>query len=213
MKKIRRLFLLLLVLAMPAAAAPELALDATGGVRYGRGTFANFGWSFSTSEDRVVTSLGLWSFTTPGLSDEHQVGIWNSSGVLIVSAVVTDADTAVGSASAAGVWRFHSVAATLLAAGTYTIGAYYPTTSDQFRGSSEQAEVDLILPSWLSYVEGLISNGADGNFFQQPTRSVGDNFNPAFFGPNFLSSDVPEPGTLVLVLLALAAFGLRTRRR
>jgi hypothetical protein len=110
------------------------------------------------------------------------------------------------------VWRFQSILPVLLPAGDYVIGAYFLTDTDHFRGSSDTAEVDLTLADWLSFGGIRISNGADGDFFQQPTRPMSDEFNPGMFGPNFLSKAVPEPATWGLMLVALAA-ATRVRRR
>jgi hypothetical protein len=199
-------------MATHAFATPITALDATGGSRYIRGSFANFGWAFSTTEDRVVTALGLWSYTNPGLSEEHAVGIWDASDNLIATAVVNDTDAAVASAASDGVWRFEAILPVLLPAGDYVIGAYFLTDTEHFRGSTDTAEVDVTLADWLSFGGIRISNGADGDFFQQPTRTMSDEFNPGWFGPNFLSNAVPEPATWGLILIALAA-AMRVRRR
>jgi len=209
----RILFLGLAFCSMASqASATAIALDATGGLRFVRGTFANFGWAFSTSEDRVLTALGLWSYTNPGLSEDHAVGIWDGGGNLIADAVLSDTDDAFASAASDGVWRFQPVAPVRLPAGDFVIGAYFATDADHFRASpsDDSSDVNLVLADWLAFGGPRISNGADGNFFQQPTRTL-ETFDPSFFGPSFLSNPVPEPATWSLVLLALAPMVRRSR--
>lgn len=203
----------LAVVSASTLAAPEMALDATGGTHYVRGTFANFGWTFTLAEPRVLTSLGLWDNNPVGFNDAHPVGLWDGGGNLVAQTVVDNAAASVGSASGLGVWRFADIAAVLLPQGSYTIGAYYPTNQDAFRGSADGAPVDLDLASWLSYGEARVTVGAFGNQFGRPDSPVGAQFSPGFFGPNFQSAAVPLPGTLALALGALAMFGAPLRRQ
>src|SRR4051794_36811693 len=46
------------------------------------------GWVFSTDHTITVTSLGWWDSSDDGLGASHQVGIWNTTGILLVSATV-----------------------------------------------------------------------------------------------------------------------------
>lgn len=198
--------------AASAASAAELALDHTGGVGYARGSFANFGWTFTTSEARSITALGLFDTAADGLAERHEVGIWNSDGALVASAVVFD-QPLVASTSAAGAWRFATIGPTYMAAGAYTIGAFYVTAADAFIGSSTDNEVVVSTPAWLSYGEGKVTTGGT-EIFTRPDTSVSDQFNPAFFGPNFLSAAaVPEPAAWALMILGFGGVGGALRRR
>jgi hypothetical protein len=203
-------FLAAAVLGATAAHAQELALDHTGGAGYIRGTFENFGWTFTTSEDRAVTALGLFDWQANGLADAHQVGIWDAGGSLVVSAVVQN-QPLTPSASAFGDWRFANVSSTFLAAGSYTIGAYYPTTLDAFVGSSNATEPVLSPASWLTFGQAMWTTGGS-EFFTRPDVPTSETFTPGFFGPNFLSSSVPEPGAWLMLLVGFAAVGFAIRR-
>jgi len=196
-----------------ALAAPEMALDATGGAHYVRGTFANFGWTFTLAEPRVLTSLGLWDANPTGFNDPHPVGLWDAGGNLVAQTVVDNAAGTVGSASVQGAWRFVDIAAVLLPEGSYTIGAYYPTNQDAFRGSAENNPVDLDLASWLTYGEARVTVGAFGNQFGRPDSPVGAQFSPGFFGPNFQSAAVPLPASVTLAFAGLLLLATTTRRR
>jgi hypothetical protein len=197
-----------LVVSVSSQAAPVMALDYSGGVNTVRGTFANWGWSFSISEQRVVTALGLLDLGAVGLGDAHQVGIWNAAGQLLVTTTVDNAASQVASSSGVGVWRYADVASTLLAIGDYVIGAYYPSTADAFR---TQVQVEDEAP-WLTYGNAMVTVGAFGNQFGRPDNaSVA--FNPGVFGPNFLSQDAPEPASLALMLAGLSVLALAMRGR
>lgn len=190
-----------------AQASPEIALDASGGTLYVRGSFANFGYSFTLTEARVLNSMGLWDRSGNGLADSHQVGLWASDGTLVAQATLDQTADAVASVGLDGVWRFADVADVLLPLGSYTIGAYYPSTADAFRGS---AVGGLITAPWMTYGQGLVTVGAFGDQFGRPDTPTGAQFQPGFFGPNFQSSAVPLPGSLALVIAGLGL--IRWRR-
>src|SRR5262249_58403989 len=78
------------------------------------------GWSFTTADSLTVTALGWWDFGNDGLAASHQVGIWNTSGTLLMSATVASGTT---DPLASG-FRFDSAltGTTTLAPGTYVIG-------------------------------------------------------------------------------------------
>jgi hypothetical protein len=211
MRKLSMLALLASALiAATASRASEMAIDHSGGVNYFRGTFANFGWTFTTSQDRSVSGLGVFDLGSDGLADAHEVGIWDANGSLLVSAIVKD-QPLTSSTSARGDWRFASVDATFLAAGSYTIGAYYPTSQDGFVGSAEDAKALVSAADWIDYGEGMVTTGGT-QFFARPDSAVSDQFNPAFFGTNFLSSGVPEPATWAMMLIGFGAIGYSMRR-
>src|SRR4051812_30364315 len=69
-----------LALSAPAFAAPVLAinLDNTGAASGSSDTM--IGWRFSTASPITVSQLGFWDQNGNGLVNEHQVGIWTTSG-------------------------------------------------------------------------------------------------------------------------------------
>ncbi len=206
------LFALPMAVAAASPATAEIAADFTGGVRYVRGTFTNFGWTFSTSETRVLTALGVFDADSDSFNDSHAVGIWNVDGALIASATVTNANPLTTSTSSFGDWRFASVAPTLLAAGSYTIGAYYPTNQDAFVGSSVDNKVIVAAAPWLTFGNGVART--DGSeFLTRPESVVGDGFQPGFFGTTFQSNAVPEPATWAMMIAGFGIMGAAMRRR
>lgn len=200
----------LIVIAPAAASAADLALDFTGGAFYRRLSFQNFGWSFTLAEDRRVTALGLFDFAANGLADEHDVGLWDDAGNLLVQAKVSSADPLTTSASAAGDWRFQTITPLFLAAGTYVIGAHYPTFEDN--GAYFAAAASITTDPVVTFGAGLATTG-DVNGFARPTSPVGAQFYPGFFGPNLTLAPVPEPATWALMILGFGLTGGSLRRR
>jgi hypothetical protein len=104
-------------------------------------------------------------------------------------------------------FRYVSIAPVLLSAGSYTIGAFYPTGSDLAIGPA----------STITTASGVTYSGS---------RSVAGNAFPAgnlflesngYFGPNFqftAAGSVPDPGsTLGLLSLSVVALLGATRLR
>jgi hypothetical protein len=83
------------------------------------------GYTFSLSAPVTVDALGYWACprTNTGHDcfgpDDHQVGIWNSSDVLVASTTVLSADPL------AGDFRWHAIPDVTLGAGLYTIGGEF----------------------------------------------------------------------------------------
>src|SRR6478609_5048234 len=74
------------------------------------------GYMFSLSAPVTVNALGYFD---DGLSNDHQVGIWDASNALVASTTVLGTDPLVGH------FRWGSIVDVLLNAGQYTIGGEY----------------------------------------------------------------------------------------
>ena len=194
----------LFVASVTTQAAP-LALDFSGGQQFAPGVFHNIGWSFQVNSSVTVNSLGVFDVGADGLSERHQVGIWDSSNNLLAQTTVFSGATAVASASSLGQWLFQDIAALTLGPGTYVIGAFYSTSADTVIGNA----TGLTLDSNLSY---LASRAGSGGSFDQP--GVYGLVEPGVFGPNMQleAAAVPEPNMLALLAIATAA-GAFARRR
>jgi hypothetical protein len=166
------------------------------------------GWQFTLSSTVTVTDLGYFDAGNDGLFDSHSVGIFNSIGVLLVSATVP---SGTGGTLLDG-FRFTPAAPTILGPGSYTIGGYANSTSldDFLFGTSGAATISgLTLGSAVQSSFGPTSltfpNGVNGFATQ------------GYFGPNFMTSSVPEPGAWSLLALGLPTLALmrwaNTRRR
>jgi hypothetical protein len=138
-----------------------------------------------------------------GLVDSHPMGIWDSSGTMLVSATV-DAGTA---NPLHDKFRAVAVAPTFLTPGAYRIGALFANGNDPnifptfITGFSTAPEITFIR-----------SASAVGPTLTNPTPTF-FNMGPAYFGPNFEYQSVPEPGSLTLVgsVAVLAALFYRKR--
>jgi hypothetical protein len=155
------------------------------------------GWLFTLSSPVTVTALGYYDANgSAGLADSYPVGIFNSTGALLVSATVPSGPPT----SLVDGFSFVSVTPVVLGAGNYEIGAHANASSpDDFRfdvaGSSSVPQLTLGEPAETF-----------GNSFTEPA-TLEPSATQGYFGPNFLvSSQVPEPSSLPFGL-ALLTFG------
>jgi len=201
---LRKILLVVFMCGVMAAFAPSLQADNFGqaftgaatGATLGDGPFT-LGWSFTVTNPITVTNLAVYHDNGVGLLESHDVGIWNATGGLVVSATVIPADPCVADQGGFQQWCIVSVSAKL-APGTYTIGAVWNNLLDP-----------MIFPGTLSG-EGIANvNGPSivllqnefvfGGTLTDPTNTTGDTM--SYFGPNFAysTSAVPEPGTLIML--------------
>ncbi|MBX3397067.1 MAG: PEP-CTERM sorting domain-containing protein [Phycisphaerae bacterium] len=183
-------------------------LDIMTAPLYVRGTWANFGFSFSVSELVRVDALGLYDVGANGFADEHPVGLWNDTGDMLAQVIIDNSSTASASVNANHAWRFTDIEPIILAPGTYKMGAFYPTTADAFAGSSAENPANILFSPVITFGSSYVTTGGT-EFFTEPNTTTG--FNPGFFGPNARFTVVPEPATLTC--LALGGLMLIRRRR
>ena len=175
------------------------ALSFTGGGSFG--PFAGtYGWSFTLTSTIMVADLGYFDFGDNGLAASHDVGIWTSTGALLVSATVPS-----GSAGTLiNDFRYVLVAPTILTPGNYVIGGF---------DSGSTGDAITVGASTITTASGITYGASRSIGGSSLTFPTGDAFGhpDSYFGPNFIF--VPEPTTLGLLLFGgLTAFGLRRKR-
>ncbi len=159
------------------------------------------GWQFSLDEAITVTQLGYYDYDADGLAEDHEVGIFTDAGALLFSDTVTTAD----SLDADG-FRYTDIAAAVLGAGTYRIGAFRATSTDKMLRSAT-----VVSASPVTYITGYVVGDVAALTF--PDHHPAGGFQPGFFGPNFQFQPVPIPGAFLLGLLGLGVASRRLRRR
>ena len=187
-----RKFVLVLLLAVTcgavsllAAPIPAVTFSNLTGQTLGNGPFT-LGWEFTVSQAITVNALGVFDDSQNGLAASHDVGIWNNAGVLQGSIASVQSGFYVNQ------FVYNNVTSFTLAPGTYEIGALWLDGADNntFPGDvgalGTGAGITFVQSSYIS-----------GGTLADPTNTAGTQ--PAYFGPNFLYTATPEPGTLVLL--------------
>lgn len=206
---------------MTAQADPVPAVDINGIVNYrSYDETWSLGWEFSVNTPITVTALGFFDLgyyfypaprdpsvqydTQYDLTSSHDVGIYDSSGNLLVWRTVSPGD------SLTNFFRYTSVANILspsplpipLGTGDYVIAA--ATFGDYYTwwdpGSVSSSEINFVQDRSIS-----------SPILAYPDQTEGVT---GYFGPNFQYevATVPEPGILVMLAISmLGVFGLRLK--
>jgi hypothetical protein len=180
-----------LTLALSGAAQADPILEFTSATPTSPGTAASFGWEFTTGSSPILVTA-LDAYLDGVYQSSSNVRLYGADGNTIVSSIVTSADTLEGSP-----YSFYSAAITptILAANTN----YYIVEDIDATGSIYVSAGGITTDPSISFVGSVSATGEGLN----PTADLFNGaFNPAFFGPNFNATAVPEPSSLVLCGLA-----------
>lgn len=190
MKHLKHLIAVFSLLILSSnASANVIAIDLPDTLADQRSTASYwvFGFDFIANTDLLVTELGYFDSFKDGLTESHEVGIFDENGVLLTSGVVTNANTLEG-------WfRWVEIAEIVLKAGSkYSVMGV--AGSELY--AADIANTDLVIDTNITYLNtvyndsGALTSGGSG------FRSI------SFFGGNFKATAVPAPSTLVLFLLS-----------
>jgi hypothetical protein len=158
------------------------------------------GYSFTTTVPFSIDALAYWD---DGLANNHQVGIWDSGGTLLVSTTVLGTDTLFGH------FRYGSISPYLLGPGSYVIGGEFLGNGDPFPSDPSGL---LTLPGY-TWGSDLQLFGSGLNF---PTVDTSGGY-----GTNGIlvvtfsagSAEVPEPSTWAFMITGLTLFAARRFRK
>jgi hypothetical protein len=158
----------------------------------------------------TVTHLSFFDFGGNGLIESHEVGLWNSAGVLLASATVPAGVAA--PLDSTGKFRIVPITPLLLPAGTgYAVGAVFLANSSDVQGiewssSSTASGITYVQPRLSLNGPGLVFPTVTGAFLGIP----GGSFNIAPGG----AAAAPEPGSLALLALTcLPLIGAAVRQK
>ncbi len=158
----------------------------------------SLGWSFTVEQPVTVTALGFYDDLQNGLTQPHDVAIYDAQQQIVVSGQVVPGDPLVSW------WRWTQVQPVVLDPGVqYEIVA---VTGDENyawepTGFVADPQVNYLADAYRTPAGGVLAypNGSDG--------IVG------YFGPNFLLTNaIPAPGALLLLAPGLMTLvGLRRK--
>jgi hypothetical protein len=166
----------------------------------------SMGWKFNVLQPIAVNKLGYfnWGPNGGGITTPHQVGIFDSTGTLLVSTTVNPGDPTSG----LWVWKSLQTPFMLQAGNSYVIAGLTGPT-DLYTYSVQSILVD---PS-ISFVENRYRRTPTGTLIN-PTFTTNAYSGYHWFGPNFDGNVVPEPALLQLpFLLGMGGFAYWRRRK
>jgi hypothetical protein len=189
----------LVLLSASAARADTAGVSFTApGTAFNNGDGYSLGFVFTATSAFAVDALGYYD--NNGLTEIHQVGLYNSSGTLLASATVDGTGTQVG------FFNYEPISDVDLIAGqTYQVVGTSGVV-DPYAFST----VGFSTASNITFDSDIYTPGNTLAFGQ-----LTDGNSNGYFGPNFeeVGSPVPEPSTLALFGTGLLSVCGLVRRR
>lgn len=156
------------------------------------------GYEFTANQNITVTDLGFLDASGTGLAESHEVGIYNTSGTLLASALVPSGTAA----PLTGQFRYVPISGLDLTAGTeYVCAGLMNTTADDVgystpSGVSLDSRISISSDPSLYYIGGTgiqfpIYPGISATFYVGPNFEIGNS-----------QSSVPDNASVFTLLLA-----------
>ena len=198
-------------IAMLAACAVSTGAQAGPGWEFQQAgnSYTNGSWNFSNNfrvlSTITVTGLGYYADPVNSSVDNNPVALFNSAGALLASATVTNANAALGH------FRYITISPLTLLAGDYQIAGV--SASDTYTwndiGFATDSQIQYLGNNWQQDTNGV------ADFLAGSRNDVSDGYWGAniFIGQPTFAAQVPEPGALGLLGLALAGCAAASRRR
>jgi len=169
------------------------------------------GWSFNVVAPITVTQL-MWFDPDGSQVEAHQVGIFAGSGAtpVVQACIGVTAACATPSVwdSVTKYWTL-SVTSTPLTAGSYVIGGKITLNENFVWVANAVATNPSITYGTNRYINGPIALTNPTQVLAAPPGGS----HLGFFGPNFGTGEIPEPGTLALLGGGLLLLGALRRKR
>jgi hypothetical protein len=174
----------------------------------------SLGFVFTTNEEIRVTSLGYYDENQDGFLADHEVGIFDGNGNLLVSTVL-----AAGSGSTLqGHYRYQAITPFVLTAGSsFTIAGTTGGFSDGWiYGNPGSTISGFVVDPRISVAPGAARfSYQNDNVLRMPSDEFGYTI---YGGPNFLLAPadvtgVPEPGSAALALSGFAILMYASKKR
>ena len=187
------------MLTAPASAATAVSISSFL-TSLGDGPYT-LGYTFAATQDLRVTALGAFDALGDGFGEAHEVGLWDSNGILLSSISVSSTDTLIDG------FRYANISGVNLISGnSYTVAA------SNFGPRDAYAYNTTI--STAPGISAVTDRYAIGRGLLYPTSSAGGN---GYFGGNFqiasATGAAPEPGTWAMMIIGFGLAGAALRRR
>jgi hypothetical protein len=160
----------------------------------------SLGYEFDVLAPVDVVGLGFFDSFQDGLTESHPVGIYDSTGTLLVSSIISAGDPL------SGHFRYHDISPFRLSVGNgYRIAAVNGSEAYGLRA------LDFTVDASLRFIQNRYSV-ANTSTLVFPDANTWADDDPGYFGPNFQLVRVLEGETWAMMLAGLGLLGLAARR-